>query len=213
MVTGSHRATGGLRRYLRDYAWIIVAIVLAVAVALCSLPFTSRLAPSWKAGAPASSASVLAGLAAATAAAAGPDATPTAAPTPSAEPGSPTPVPSPTRSRTSAGTPRPASPAPGRATNTAPGPRTTTALLGPVSGGELQATIRLYCWQEFGASEARLRSGTDPATDNWECRGHGFHDLVDMHALCSWRHGTGAYAAFTDRHDAYSWRCYRTRSA
>ncbi|MFI5838100.1 hypothetical protein ACIA8K_00070 [Catenuloplanes sp. NPDC051500] len=212
MVTGTHRAGGGrLRRFARDYSWVVVVIVLAVVVALCSIPFTTGLAPSWRAGAPAPSSSygrtvapMAANGAVLRADAPSPSAfTPPAPPAPSSSLESP---PSPSRA---AGriAPTVPDPAPDAA------PRATTVALGPTSDGELQASIRLYCWQEFGASSARLRFGPTPAADNWECRGPGFTRVVDLAAMCSWRYGADTFAAFTDRRDAYTWRCFRTSAA
>ncbi|MDP9792291.1 hypothetical protein J2S43_000803 [Catenuloplanes nepalensis] len=208
MVTGTHRAASGLRRFIRDYAWVIVAVALAVIVALCSLRFTSGIAPAWKAGAPAPSTSLIANLTAAPMVA--PAISPSTAPLGSASPSSGDSGPSPSRTPSRTPVTHAPSPAPDRSTGVpGPEPRTTTVELGPVSDGELKATLRLYCWQEFGASEARLGSGPG----SWECRGPGFHRLVDMDAMCAWRNGSTAQAQVTDPQDPYSWRCYRPRSA
>ncbi|WP_033340504.1 hypothetical protein [Catenuloplanes japonicus] len=247
MVTGTHRATGGrLRRLAGDYAWVIVAVVLAVLVALCSLPFTTGLAPSWRAGAPAVP-SAGTGLPVAPMAA-------TFGTAPSGSPSSPLFPNDPSSGSPADGSPTGSSPdgaspngsvpngsapdgsapdgsvpngsAPGADAGAgriepsaqaggsaeAPAPRATTLALGPASSGDLKASIRLYCWQEFGASGARLRSGPDSAAGDWECRGPGFTRLVDLTAMCSWRYGPGTFAAITDRHDAYSWRCFRDQS-
>ncbi|GAB7044354.1 MULTISPECIES: hypothetical protein [Catenuloplanes] len=205
MVTGTHRAASGLRRFVRDYAWVIVAVALAVIVALCSLRFTSGIAPVWKAGAPAPSTSLVAGLTAApvTAPAISTSIAPRTPPPTSA--GAESSAPDPSRSASRA--PVTHAPPAVRTTGPAPAPRTTGVELGPVSDGELNAAVRLYCWQEFGASEARLRAG------GWECRGPGFERAVDMDAMCAWRNGPTARAHVTDPGDAYSWRCYRSRSA
>lgn len=202
MVTGTHRAASGLRRFVRDYAWVIVAVALAVLVALCSLRFTSGITPVWKAGAPVPSTSLVANRTAAPIVA--PAIIASTAPLGSASPapGDAEPGPAATPSRTPV-THAP-SPAPVRTTGAPDLPsRTTSVELGPVSDGELKATLRLYCWQEFGAAEARLRSGTGP----WECRGPGFHRAVDMDDMCTWRNGPAAQAHATDPGDAYSWRC------
>ncbi|MDQ0365498.1 hypothetical protein [Catenuloplanes indicus] len=205
MVTGAHRAAGGLRRFVRDYAWVIVAVALAVIVALCSLRFTSGIAPVWKAGAPAPSTSLVADLTAAPIVAPMISASTAPLTPPPDDAGSPSPGgwPGPDGSPTPARASVTQAPAPAHTTAPAPKPRTTTAELGPVSNGELKATIRLYCWQEFGAAEVR------PHLGGWECRGPGFQRPVDMDAMCTWRNGPTARAHVTDPTDAYSWRCDR----
>lgn len=218
VVTGTHRAAGGrVRRLVRDYAWVIVAIVVAALVALCSIPFTTGLAPSWRAGAavtPGSSSGsgpAVAPMAAAGAALGGGR---SGSPSPAVTSGAQSADPSPAPSRTSegpAGRLRPSAPA--RTTASAPKDAGATVALGPASDGDLEASIRLYCWQEFGASGARLRTAAGAAAENWECRGPGFTRLVDPTAMCAWRYGAGTFAAVADRRDAYSWRCLRAHSA
>ncbi|GIG56456.1 hypothetical protein Lfu02_08280 [Longispora fulva] len=110
--------------------------------------------------------------------------------------GAPTPGPSP--SPTPSRIPRTSAPP------TTAGP-TVTVLGAPDVAGQCAATT---------GGQARLRrpaQGPDAAIDNWSCADSLglFLYGTDLTAACQRQHGRDAYAEFTNRDDATSWRCRR----
>lgn len=198
-----------VRRLGREYGWLLAAVGLGVLVLVCSVPFVTGAGMSWTSGDP------LAGPARVAPPAGG-----TASPVPEESAGPPTsaapsatPSPSPTPSRTGAQR-RPAT------RTTSPTPRRTTpppaaaprapVLLGPSGGAMgLWQMLREYCERTYDTWEAQLRFGTGQAENNWECRRRGENPLIDMNAACRGEYGSGAFAQFSNRQDAFSWQCYR----
>jgi hypothetical protein len=189
-------AVGPTRRILRrtrDYGWLLAAGALALAVLLCSIPVLSNAGATWKPGdaaptiglplaAPSEPLAMTSGI----------------SPSPTWLPSSPNPSPMESRSRAKPAPPVPATP----------------VLLGPASQSALKDMLTAYCRDKYGGSriDAELRSGTDPATNNWQCQIPKVRDdpLIDLTAACAWKFsGPGVFATFTDPHNAYSWRCYR----
>lgn len=197
--------TAVVRRFTREYGWLLAAAGLGVLVLLCSVPFVTGTSMNWTSGDPFAApppVSPSAGGASSPV----PD-EPAGPPTSAAPATTPTPSPTPSKTRRPARTTPPAAPR-----TTAPAgaaPRAPTAL-GPDGGPVgLWQMLREYCQRTYGTNEAQLRHGTGQAENNWECRRPGPDALIDMNAACRGRYGSGAFAQFSDRNDAFSWRCYR----
>nr|AEM44249.1 hypothetical protein [uncultured bacterium] len=202
--------TAVVRRLGREYGWLLAAVGLAALVLVCSVPFVSGAGMSWTSGDPLA-APVDVAPPAGGATGAGPQPPPGA-------PTSPAPTvtasPSPTASKASSQR-RPAS------RTTSPTARRTTApppavapqapvAVGPEGGAMgLWGMLRDYCQDIYRTDEAQLRYGTSQAEDNWECRRRGEDPLIDMQAACRRKYGSAAVARFSNRDDAFSWRCYR----
>jgi hypothetical protein len=198
-----------VRRLGREYGWLLAAVGLGALVLVCSVPFVSGKSMSWSSGDPLAAPAPVAPPAGGTSppvpdGSAGPptSAAPTATPSPS-----PTPSKAATQRRPAprtSGPPRTAAP-PAAAAPEAP------VALGPDGGAMgLWQMLREHCERTFRTTEAQLRYGTGQAEDNWECRLRGEDPLIDMNAACRGRYGSAAFARFSNRDDAFSWRCFRS---
>jgi hypothetical protein len=184
---GSRRTPAGV--WLREHAWLLTVAGVAVVVLVCARVIINGAEPAWIAGAPVAATPVPTAPATTTAPL---TAAPAANPTPTARRTARPPRKPPARPRTPRPTPSP-------------------VLLGPDNEVGLWLLLRRYCAEVQGAREARLRSGFSPAEDNWECRGRGDQQLIDMTAACRHAYGSGAFARYGDADSALSWRCYRSR--
>ncbi|WP_213456526.1 hypothetical protein [Rhizomonospora bruguierae] len=182
----------GLRSWFRRYGWLVAAGAVALVVLLASWPLVSNAGLPWYDGRPEAVV---------------------------AQPPTPVPAPATTEAPTAAPTENAAPPAPKRtkapprkpstAAPTAPATTSAPVLLGPSNDNGLQLMLMTYCYTQRGMREAQLRSGTNPAEDNWECRTRNRRELINMRAACQWRYGTDAVARYSDPANAYTWRCYR----
>jgi hypothetical protein len=194
-------ATDRVRRWTRDYAWLLATAGVAAAVLLVSLPLLSKTGPTWNRGDPVAAASASPSpLPAAPAVADAPSPVPASA---SPSPTRRSPGPAQTKARANLRT------SPSRTVEAAAPP----VALGPADGYGLRDMLRGYCRAKYPDAnvDASLRSGLDPATNNWECQISGVRDdpLIDMNAACRWRYPPSSFARFADAHNAFSWRCYR----
>lgn len=189
-----------VRRLGREYGWLLAAVGLAALVLLCSVPFVTGVGMSWNSGDPFAAPQQVPPPPASTTAAA-----------PAKPQKSPTPSPSKATTQRRPATPRTSGPTPRRTTPPPPAaaPRAAIAL-GPDGGGMgLWQMLREYCADTYRTWEAQLRHGTGRAEDNWECRRRGDNPLIDMNAACRRVYGSAAFAQYSNRGDAVSWRCYR----
>jgi hypothetical protein len=200
--------TALVRRLGREYGWLLAAIGLAALVLVGSVPFVTGAGMSWSSGDPLA-APIRVAPPAGSATAAAPD-QPAAPPTSAA----PTATASPTASKAGSQR-RPASrtTSPTARRTTAPPPAAAPrapAAVGPDGGAMgLWGMLRDYCEDIYRTDEAQLRHGTGQAENNWECRRRGENPLIDMQAACRREYGSAAFARFSNRDDAFSWRCYR----
>lgn len=184
-----------IRLIARKYGWLAAAGGLAVVVMLCSAPLISQAGLTWNPAAPAPVSTAV----------------PTQAPSaPAAAPT--TAIPLAAATATSAPTPH-------RSTGTvekrsteksgAPAVPSGPVLLGPADNAGLVRMLRDYCTAHYGIADAQLRQGTGQAENNWECRVRGKNPLIDMNVACRDKYGSTAFASYTNRNDALSWRCYQ----
>ncbi|MFC0531993.1 hypothetical protein [Phytohabitans kaempferiae] len=201
-----------VKRLSREYGWLIAAVGLGALVLLCSVPFVSGSGLTWNSADPlAAPVDVPRPAGSAPAFVPPPDAPPTsAAPTATATTPAPSPSVAATTRRPAVRTSGPTPPPPTTAAPSPAPPRAPVAL-GPDGGWlGLWQMLREYCDRQYRTREAQLRHGTGRAENNWECRREGADDpLIDMSAACKLRYGGVAFAQFSDRDDAFSWRCYR----
>lgn len=185
--------------WLREYGWLFASGTLALIVLIGSSYLLRGPDPVWRSDNAAAITTTAANGATPTPAALAVTATPQrASGTPSA-----TTSPSPRRSSTQPSRKPSARPRPSKTTAAAP------VLLGPADDRQLWGMLSRYCAEVHDSHEAQLRSGTSPAEGNWECRRRGPDVLIDMTAACRHGYGSAAFARYSDRNNAFSWRCYR----
>ncbi len=196
---------GGLRRWGREHLALVSVAAVAVVLVLFSVPFLSDVRrtgnPDGRTAAP----GPLPAASPSIATPAAPPAPPTSEQSLGARPPAKRQSTSPPPARKPDPPPsRPAVPPPPQPVRPRP-----PVLIGPESPGELFDLLMRYCDNEYGKSEAQLRDGIDPATDNWVCKAQGDEKVIDMTAACRFEYGRQAFARFTDARNAFSWGCYR----